>query len=85
MTPEAIARAFDRFYKGSGSRGSGLGLTIAHRIVTALGGSIQVQSDLYKGTRFDIRIPYILDMAKQPKLTVASSNKARPAGNLRPV
>src|SRR4051794_19299537 len=50
MTPDEIARVFDRFYKGSDSRGSGLGLTIARSLVTAHGGSIQALSPPAGGT-----------------------------------
>ena len=40
MTDQALARAFDRFYKGPESRGSGLGLAIAKSLVTAHGGKV---------------------------------------------
>jgi len=37
--------------------GSGLGLSIVHQLVQAMGGRISVQSELGKGTRFDIALP----------------------------
>jgi two-component system OmpR family sensor kinase/two-component system sensor histidine kinase BaeS len=37
---EDLPRLFDRFFKGSSSNGSGLGLTIARNLVTAHGGTI---------------------------------------------
>ena len=44
--------------------GHGVGMEAVEREVDLLGGTIRVQSELYKGTRFDIRIPYMLDLAK---------------------
>jgi signal transduction histidine kinase len=57
MTPEEAARIFDRFYKGSGSGGSGLGLTIAKGIVAAHGGAISAASEAGKGTSVTLTLP----------------------------
>jgi signal transduction histidine kinase len=57
MPPEQAARIFDRFYKGSESRGSGLGLTIARGIVTAHGGEITASSQLGRGTTVTLTLP----------------------------
>jgi signal transduction histidine kinase len=57
MPPEHVARIFDRFYKGEASRGSGLGLTIARRLVMAHGGGIQAASRLGQGTTVTFSIP----------------------------
>jgi signal transduction histidine kinase len=57
MTPEAVARAFDRFYKGSESRGSGLGLTIARGLVAAHGGEIRASSEPGRGTTITFTVP----------------------------
>ena len=57
MTPEEIARAFDRFYKGSDSRGTGLGLTIARSLVAAHGGDIHASSEHGHGTRITVTLP----------------------------
>jgi CheY-like chemotaxis protein len=55
--------------------GSGLGLSICHGIVTALGGHIGVESDLGQGTTFRVRLP------------VASSEKrpAKPVQYVMPI
>jgi two-component system OmpR family sensor kinase/two-component system sensor histidine kinase BaeS len=57
MTAEELAHAFDRFYRGSDSRGTGLGLTIARNLIIAHGGEIQASSEKGRGTTFTIRIP----------------------------
>lgn len=41
--------------------GRGVGMEAVDREVKLLGGTIRVLSELYKGTRFDIRLPYTLD------------------------
>ena len=57
MTSEEIARAFDRFYKGPASRGSGLGLSIARSLVAAHGGEIHASSDAGRGTTMTFTLP----------------------------
>jgi signal transduction histidine kinase len=55
IPPENLARIFDAFFttKPVGV-GTGLGLPICHRIVTGLGGEIQVESQVGKGTVFRV-------------------------------
>ena len=45
--------------------GAGLGLTIAQRIAQALGGELNVESEVSKGSRFSIRLPLAPDPARQ--------------------
>jgi signal transduction histidine kinase len=52
-----LPKIFDRFYKGAGSRGSGLGLTIARNLVSAHGGEIRAESQVGKGTTITITLP----------------------------
>jgi signal transduction histidine kinase len=59
---EDLPHIFERFYRVDKSRtratgGSGLGLTIARRLVEAHGGTITAQSKLGKGSRFSFTIP----------------------------
>jgi len=56
-------RLFQPFERGRGSKASvhrslGLGLYISHLIVTAHGGTIDVQSNPEQGTTFTVRLPY---------------------------
>jgi signal transduction histidine kinase len=62
IAPGEQARIFDRFYRVQSDRsratgGAGLGLSIAAAIAVAHQGSIQVQSELGKGSTFTIRLP----------------------------
>jgi len=55
---EDLGRLFEPFFsrKNSG-RGTGLGLFISHILIRQMGGTIMVQSELGKGTRFVITLP----------------------------
>lgn len=60
IAKEDQKKIFDRFYKADQSRstpGTGLGLTISQRIVTLHGGTIGVESEPGKGSRFLVRLP----------------------------
>lgn len=60
ISEEALPRVFDRFYqveKREGKGGAGLGLAIAHAIVTAHGGSIEAESEEGVGSVFRFRLP----------------------------
>ena len=53
---EVLPRVFEPFYSGK-PNSSGLGLTIAERIVAAHGGRIDIDSALGRGTRVTLRFP----------------------------
>ena len=60
MTEEMMKRIylpFERAASAENSDGYGLGLPIAHGIVTMLGGTINVESELNKGTTFTVILP----------------------------
>jgi signal transduction histidine kinase len=59
-----LPNIFERFYRVDRSRaratgGSGLGLTIARRLVEAHGGKITVESELGRGSRFAFTLPIV--------------------------
>jgi signal transduction histidine kinase len=53
---EAQHQIFEPFFTTK-ARGTGLGLTVARRIVEEHGGVISIESETAKGTRFIIRLP----------------------------
>ena len=57
IAPEDLPRVFERFQKGSGSRGSGLGLPIARKLVLAHGGDIGIESTPGQGTEVTVSLP----------------------------
>ncbi|MGH2494088.1 MAG: ATP-binding protein [Ktedonobacteraceae bacterium] len=59
---EDVAHIFERFYRADPARsraagGSGLGLSIAHWVAQAHGGSIEVQSQVGQGSTFTVTLP----------------------------
>ncbi len=56
MDQETIAKIFQTFYSTKPG-GSGLGLPTTRKVVEAHGGTIFVQSELGRGTRFSIALP----------------------------
>lgn len=63
IPPDGLETIFDAFHQldtpGTAKRGGvGLGLHIVSRLVTALGGSIDVQSKVGSGTTFAVMLPF---------------------------
>ncbi len=59
MTSEEVEHAFDRFFRGARRdvEGTGLGLAIARRAIERAGGSLTLDSDARRGSRFTISLP----------------------------
>ena len=57
IDPSDLDQVFDRFHKGSTSRGSGLGLTISRNLVEAHGGTIEMESGREVGTTVRVELP----------------------------
>ena len=59
ISTDELEHIFERFYRTDTSRtpasgGFGLGLAIVHDLVTAMGGSISIESTKGKGSRFTV-------------------------------
>ena len=65
IPPEKLATLFDPFVQASDSsrdrvyKGTGLGLAIVKRLVEAAHGTLEVRSELGRGTAFAVRIPHV--------------------------
>ncbi|MFC1876352.1 ATP-binding protein [Thermodesulfobacteriota bacterium] len=57
MDQETREKMFTLFFTSKGSQGTGLGLFIANRVIRRHGGSINVESEIRKGSRFQIFLP----------------------------
>lgn len=57
MDKAAMENMFDLFFSSKGSRGTGLGLFVAHQIVTRHGGTIHVTSQKGQGSHFRVVLP----------------------------
>lgn len=66
IKPEFVEYIFDAFTREKDSRvdraeGSGLGMAISKRIVEMFGGTIEIQSEVGKGTSFIVELPLEID------------------------
>ncbi|MFC1888854.1 sensor histidine kinase [Thermodesulfobacteriota bacterium] len=58
MSEEVVKQIFLPFFTTKDvNKGTGLGLAVVHGIVSAHGGTIQVESEVDQGSRFEIRLP----------------------------
>ena len=81
---DQLPHIFDKYYQVGAharSKGAGLGLTIAHEVVEAHGGSIVPESQEGEGTTFTIRLPVEGHAAaggdgKRPGLSAAAIDRA---------
>ncbi|OIP30494.1 MAG: hypothetical protein AUK47_24940 [Deltaproteobacteria bacterium CG2_30_63_29] len=72
ISREHIPHLFEPFFTTKkGGRGTGLGLAISKRIIDGYDGSIEVSSEIGKGTSFVVRLP--VGRLEEPRVPVAIS------------
>ena len=64
MSQDTIKRIFEPFFTTKKS-GTGLGLSVCFGIVENHGGTIDVESELGKGTTFIVRLPLAKEVGKK--------------------
>jgi signal transduction histidine kinase len=82
IPPELRERVFDRFVRGegdrSGTRGSGLGLSIVRAVVDGHGGRVELHDSPDGGARFVVRIPLAKDGFPPPPPPPSDEVRSRP-------
>ncbi len=74
MEPEFMEHIFEPFTRAENSmtnkvQGTGLGMAITKNIVDLMGGTITVQSELNKGSRFEVMLTLPIDHRVKPSLS----------------
>ena len=64
-------KLFQIFFSTKGSKGTGLGLAVTHKIITEHDGTIDVESEVGQGTKFTIKLP----MRKEIDISTYKINK----------
>lgn len=82
IDPQILPRIFDPFFTTKPvGRGTGLGLSICRQTVRALGGQLEVESEVGVGSTFRVRLPAA--EAETAPLRLASRSSAAPRPRLR--
>jgi len=84
IPPGEETRIFEAFYRGrqalaAGVSGSGLGLSLVHRIMGAHGGAVEVQSTPGAGSAFTLVLPVAPASARRPHSIEEGNAQADPA------
>ncbi|MBQ2645549.1 HAMP domain-containing histidine kinase, partial [bacterium] len=66
MSEETMAKVFNPFFTTKPvGQGTGLGLSISYKVVQNHNGSIDVKSEVGKGTKFTIKLPLVFEQREQ--------------------
>lgn len=87
---QAQSKLFEPFVQADSSTrnqfgGSGLGLTIVKRIVSAMKGKIELESEMGKGTKISVYLPLIVPPQKTIDAFLLEQNKVSKVSSLRPL
>ncbi len=77
MSAETRNKIFEPFFTTKGAKGTGLGLSVTYGIIARHKGSIKVDSELGRGTKFIITLPVIASQPAQTKTPVAKPGQPR--------
>ena len=82
IPPQALPNIFNTFYQVDGTNtrkfgGTGLGLAITRRLTELMGGSIEVESTLGRGTLFTVTLPLAQGSAETWKKSLARQQRSQ--------
>jgi nitrogen-specific signal transduction histidine kinase/CheY-like chemotaxis protein len=78
IDPGDLPRVFDAFFTTRrGEDGIGLGLSIVKEIVTSLDGTIEVESEVGKGSLFRVRLPFAMVTPRTARRDSVRANERR--------
>jgi signal transduction histidine kinase/ActR/RegA family two-component response regulator len=84
MSAEVSSRVFDPFFTTKGKAGMGLGLAVSYGIIRRHEGNIEVESEVGRGTIFQIRLPVARGVVKgltseliAPPASLSQSNRTK--------
>jgi PAS domain S-box-containing protein len=81
IPPESLERIFEPFYTTKlPGVGTGLGLSICHSIVTGLQGKLTVESEVGRGSRFRVTLPFFEASEPDPQPSAVPAPERVPVG-----